>query len=245
MQRRTNLIPLAYYRPHARFVGIDFATTRIAAANETRDSLGLANVSFVARDFVSVSDQISEPFDFIVAHGVFSWVSHEHRDAMLTLCAERLRPGGLLYLNYNSRPGWNVRGLIREFLLAQTAHTTDLATRTEKARRIAATLAVELAGAEHPYLRLLSNEFRFVTDNDASHTAHDIWPIATMPTRGGSSSTWPRDTIWSTSRTRISTMCQAESPTNSRRQWHDWASTWTRWMTPLTCCVIDSCTRPS
>jgi SAM-dependent methyltransferase len=168
-----NLIPLAYYRPHARFVGIDFATTRIAAANETRDSLGLANISFVASDFLSVSDQISESFDFIVAHGVFSWVSHDNRDAMLTLCAERLRPGGLLYLNYNSRPGWNVRGLIREFLLAQTAHTADLATRTEKARRIAAKLSGELGGAEHPYLRLLGNEFRFVTDNDASHTAHE------------------------------------------------------------------------
>ncbi len=92
---------------------------------------------------------------------------------MLKLCADRLRPGGLLYLNYNSKPGWNVRGLVREFLLAQTAHTDGLAARTQKARGIAATMAEELGGAEHPFLRLLGNEFRFVTDNDASHTTHE------------------------------------------------------------------------
>lgn len=169
----TNLIPLAYYRPHATFQGIDEATTRIAAANEKRASLGLVNVSFLASDFVSVGNRISGQFDYIIAHGVFSWISHEHRDALLKLCAERLRPDGLLYLNYNSRPGWNVRGLVREFLLAQTAQAPGLAARTVEARRIAATMAEELGGVEHPYLRLLGNEFRFVTANDASHTAHE------------------------------------------------------------------------
>jgi SAM-dependent methyltransferase len=169
----TNLIPLAYYRPHATFIGIDNATTRIDAADEKRASLDLANVSFLASDFISAVDKLSEQFDYIVAHGVFSWISHENRDALLKLCAEKLRPNGLLYLNYNSRPGWNVRGLIREFLLAQTASIAGLGARTEEARRIAATMAEELGGAEHPYLRLLGNEFRFVTDNHASHTAHE------------------------------------------------------------------------
>jgi SAM-dependent methyltransferase len=169
----TNLIPLAYYRPQATFVGIDGAVTRIETANQKRSSLSLANISFLVADFTSAVDQVSESFDYIVAHGVFSWVSDENRDALLKLCAERLQPDGLLYLNYNSRPGWNVRGLVRDFLLAQTAGTTGLAARSEKARKIAATIAEELRGAEHPYLSLLGNEFRFVTDNDASHTAHE------------------------------------------------------------------------
>lgn len=169
----TNLIPLAYYRPQASFVGIDGSTRQIATANDKRSSLRLTNVSFLSSDFRSADDDISGQFDFIVAHGVFSWVSHDNRDAMLKLCAERLRPGGLLYLNYNARPGWNVRGLIRDFLLAQTAHITGLAARTARAREIAARLADELAGAEHPYSRLLGNEFRFVGQNHASHTAHE------------------------------------------------------------------------
>ena len=128
----TNLIPMAYYRQHATFVGVDGARTQIAIANEKRTALGLTNVSFVGSDFQYAAAKLSGQFDFIVAHGVFSWISRDARDALLALCAERLSPGGLLYLNYNAKPGWNVRGLIRDFLMAQTAKITDLRVRSEK-----------------------------------------------------------------------------------------------------------------
>jgi SAM-dependent methyltransferase len=169
----TNLLPMAYYRPHATFVGIDSAHTRIAVANEKRSSLRLTNITFAATDFESTRRSLTGHFDYIIAHGVFSWVSAETRAALMELCAERLRPGGLLYLNYNARPGWNVRGLIRDFLLMQTAKIRDLRARTDRAREIAARMAEELAGGEHPYSRLLANEFRFVGETDPSHTAHE------------------------------------------------------------------------
>jgi len=169
----TNLIPMAYYRRHATFVGIDSAHTRIAIANEKRSSLQLTNITFAATDFESARRSLTGHFDYIIAHGVFSWVSPETRAALLELCAERLRPGGLLYLNYNARPGWNVRGLIRDFLLLQTTKIRDLRARTDRAREIAARLAQELAGGEHPYSRLLANEFRFVGETDPRHTAHE------------------------------------------------------------------------
>ena len=169
----TNLIPMAYYRRQATFVGVDSAHTRIAVANEKRSSLGLTNITFLAADFGSAARSLSGDFDYIIAHGVFSWVSPETRIAMLGLCAERLRLGGLLYLNYNARPGWNVRGLVREFLLLQAAKLNDLRARTERAREVAARMAEELAGGEHPYSRLLASEFRFVGETDPSHTAHE------------------------------------------------------------------------
>jgi SAM-dependent methyltransferase len=169
----TNLIPMAYYRPQATFVGIDGARSRIAIADEKRSSLGLTNIDFLATDIDSAGRSLSGHFDFIIAHGVFSWVSLDTRDALLDLCREHLRPGGLLYHNYHARPGWNVRGLIRDFLLLQTAKITGLGARAGRAREISARMAEELAGAEHPYSRLLANEFRFVGENDPSHTAHE------------------------------------------------------------------------
>jgi SAM-dependent methyltransferase len=169
----TNLIPMAYYRRHAEFVGIDAAHGRIAIASEKRSALRLDNVSFIAADLRATAGALSGQFDFIIAHGLFSWVSRDTRDAVLELCAERLRPGGLLYVNYNARPGWNVRGLIREFLLAQTAKVSGLGARTERARAIAERMASELSESDHPYTRLLANEFRFVGENHASHTAHE------------------------------------------------------------------------
>jgi SAM-dependent methyltransferase len=169
----TNLIPMAYYRRHATFVGVDGAHSQIAIANKKRMALGLTNVSFVGSDFQSASATLSGQFDFVIAHGVFSWVSCGARDALLVLCAKHLRQGGLLYLNYNARPGWNVRGLIRDFLMAQTESIKDLRGRAEKARVIAAKMTGVLNSASHPYSQLLANEFDFVGMNHLSHTAHE------------------------------------------------------------------------
>jgi SAM-dependent methyltransferase len=169
----TNLIPMAYYRRHATFVGIDSAQTRIAVANEKRSSLGLTNITFLAADFGSAGTRLSGHFDYIIVHGVFSWISPESRTALLELCAERLRRGGLLYLNYNARPGWNVRGLIREFLLTQTAGLSTLRARSERAQSLAARMAEELSDGPHPYSKLLASEFRFVADTHLSHAAHE------------------------------------------------------------------------
>jgi hypothetical protein len=114
-------------------------------------------------------------FDFIVAHGIFSWVPEETRDALFALCADRLSPGGLLYLNYNARPGWNVRGMVRDLLLANTAGVIGLERRVARAKDVAAKLAASLeASAEHPYTRLLEGEFRFVRDSDSSYVAHEF-----------------------------------------------------------------------
>ena len=177
----TNLLPLAYYRRHATFVSLDGAGSQIDVANARKSTLQLSNVSFVAADFADAAEQLSGEFDFIIAHGVFSWVPDDVRDALLELCAQRLRPGGLLYLNYNSRPGWNVRGLVRDFLLAQTAGTTGLLTRAQEAQDYSARVASFLTADEHPYTQLIINEFRFVCDKDISFIAHEYLAAHNQP----------------------------------------------------------------
>jgi SAM-dependent methyltransferase len=168
-----NLLPLAYYRTNASFVGIDGASTQVTFADSRKRELKLSNIEFLHADFRAAAQQISGEFDFIMAHGVFSWVPDDIRDALLELCAQRLRPGGLLYLNYNTRPGWNMRGLVREFLLANTAGIDDLRTRSQMAHDVSAKIVSGLARGEHPYSQLLANEFRFVCENDLSYVAHE------------------------------------------------------------------------
>jgi len=70
-----------------------------------------ANVAQNPFDFRSAPDLLEGRFDIIMAHGVFSWMPDDARDAMLELCARLLSPNGVLYLNYNAHPGWTVRGL--------------------------------------------------------------------------------------------------------------------------------------
>lgn len=169
-----NLLPMAYYRQNAMFVGIDGARSQIEIANSDKSELGLSNIDFIHSDFLTADQQLTGVFDFIIAHGVFSWVSAEVLEALFALCCKRLRPGGLLYLNYNTRPGWNVRGMVREFLLEQTAEITSLPARAKLAQELSAKLAVTLPEEEHPYSKLLANEFRFVCENDVSYVAHEF-----------------------------------------------------------------------
>src|SRR5579872_3406446 len=68
----TNLIPMAYYRRHGMFVGVDSASGQIARARAKQAQLGLDNLVFIASDFESVEAQLTGLFDFVIGHGVFS-----------------------------------------------------------------------------------------------------------------------------------------------------------------------------
>jgi SAM-dependent methyltransferase len=167
-----NLLPQAYHRRRSRFVGVDGARSQIDMALSSRSELGLSNVEFIHADFLNADDRLVGEFDYIIGHGIFSWVRQEVRDALLCLCARRLRRGGLLYLNYNANPGWKVRGLVRDFLLAQTAGMTSLRMRAHSAQDVAARVVSSLPGG-HAYSTLLANEFAFVCEHDISYIAHE------------------------------------------------------------------------
>jgi SAM-dependent methyltransferase len=169
-----NLVPLAYYRRQAQFVGVDGSGHAIAAAAARKQELGLGNLELVHSDFLAAADRISGTFDYIIAHGVLSWVPEPVRQALLALVAARLRPRGLAYVNYNVRPGWNVRGMVRDYLLAQTARVAGLGRRANQAKEAAGKMAASLAAAEHPYTQLMANEFRFVADGHVSYVAHEF-----------------------------------------------------------------------
>lgn len=169
-----NLLPMAYFRREAEFVGVDAAESAIRIAGDRAARLDLSHTSFVHADFAAADAQLSGAFDIIVAHGVFSWVPDQTRDAMMALCARRLHPGGLLYLNYNAKPGWGVRGLVRDYLLAETGGTTDLDARARQSQERAAAIAAALPDdAPHPWVRLIADELRLVAGKHASYIAHE------------------------------------------------------------------------
>jgi SAM-dependent methyltransferase len=170
----SNLIPLAYYRRHAQFVGVDGSRRAIEAAESKRRELGLSNLRFVHADFEHAAAQLPERFEFVLMQGVLSWVDERVRDRLLALCADKLAASGLLYLNYNARPGWNVRGLVRDILLVQTRACAELASRVRLAQELATRAARSFAESDHPYSQLMEREFRFVYESDPSYVAHEF-----------------------------------------------------------------------
>jgi cyclopropane fatty-acyl-phospholipid synthase-like methyltransferase len=167
-----NLLALAFHRPDFRFVGVDASTAQIAEARRSSSHIGVANIALHAADIAEIGHELGT-FDYIVAHGMMSWVSDEVRDQIFALCRNQLAPDGLLYLSYNTHPGWLARGLVRDTVLRRTAAHQSLREMAGEARRRADVLRLGLQGNDHPYARLLSDELRRVDRVNERYLIHE------------------------------------------------------------------------
>src|SRR5262245_22544912 len=68
-----NLMPMAEQLPGSQFLGIDLSTRQIAAGKQIAAELGLTNIDFQALDILELGPSLGE-FDYIICHGVYSWV---------------------------------------------------------------------------------------------------------------------------------------------------------------------------
>lgn len=111
-----NIMPLAIDYPNAEFVGIDLSAAQIAAGQDMIKSIGLDNITLHHMDIAQAAAQLGQ-FDYIMCHGVFSWVTDEVRAAILGLCRTNLTPDGFASITYNVLPGWSVVRSIRDMML--------------------------------------------------------------------------------------------------------------------------------
>src|SRR4029453_2714851 len=114
--RGGNLIPMAVALPDGRFVGIDLSPAQVAAGRATVEALGLTNVTLAARS-ISDLDPALGTFDYVVCHGVYSWVPPAVQDEILAACTRHLARHGVAYVSYNTYPGWHLRGMVRDMML--------------------------------------------------------------------------------------------------------------------------------
>jgi SAM-dependent methyltransferase len=136
-----NLLPLAYHLPGAEFVGIDLARTAITTARNVARALGLRNVELRAADLRTLGARDGQ-FDYILAHGLYSWVPSEIREALFALCRNRLKPQGVAYVSYNVFPGRYRRHALRHMLLWATRGIEDPRKRIAAARKFPETKAL-------------------------------------------------------------------------------------------------------
>jgi 2-polyprenyl-3-methyl-5-hydroxy-6-metoxy-1,4-benzoquinol methylase len=110
-----NLLPLALLYPEASFTGLDLSQEQIAEANEGKKALKLKNIDFKQQDITTFDLKAhAGKFDYIIVHGVFSWVPEPVRGKILELCQSCLSPDGLALISYNTLPGWNAVRSLRE-----------------------------------------------------------------------------------------------------------------------------------
>lgn len=111
-----NIISQALFNPDATFVGIELAQEQVEKGNEVIANAGLTNVSLIQSDIASIGSEIGT-FDYIIAHGVYSWVDDGVKDALLRLIDEHLAEDGIAYVSYNTYPGWHTMDEVRQLMM--------------------------------------------------------------------------------------------------------------------------------
>ena len=110
-----NLIPMADYLPGSEFIGVDLSEKQIAEGAALVKQFGQKNLTLKHASITDVTPDYGQ-FDYIICHGVFSWVPDNVRDKILAIAQRQLTPNGILYVSYNTYPGWHMRGMIRDMM---------------------------------------------------------------------------------------------------------------------------------
>lgn len=119
-----NIISQALFNPDATFVGIELSQEQVEKGNEVIANAGLINVSLIQSDIASIGSEIGT-FDYIIAHGVYSWVDDGVKEALLRLINEHLAEDGIAYVSYNTYPGWHTMEEVRQLMMFSNRDKTQ------------------------------------------------------------------------------------------------------------------------
>jgi methyltransferase-like protein/cyclopropane fatty-acyl-phospholipid synthase-like methyltransferase len=167
-----NLLPMAVDNPGAQFLGIDASSRQIAEGWKAVERLGLKNLELRQLDILEVERDLGE-FDYIVSHGVFSWVPPRVQAKMLEICQRHLAPNGVAYISYNTYPGWHIRGIVRDMMLYRGMQFADPAARLAQAKSLVGFVAQAIRASDTPYQRLLQNELNQMAHMEDYYLHHD------------------------------------------------------------------------
>jgi SAM-dependent methyltransferase len=126
---------MAVAMPGATFVGVDLAAEPVARGAALAAELGLANVHLLQADIAALPEDLGS-FDYIAAHGVYSWIPPGPRDALLAAMRRHLAPRGVAYVSYNAYPGSYLRDMARDVLRFHVEHVRDPEQRIAQARAL-------------------------------------------------------------------------------------------------------------
>jgi SAM-dependent methyltransferase len=168
-----NLLPMAQSFPRATFVGIDLSPRQIAMANRVATGAGLKNIRFEVKDLTKLTAEFGT-FDYVIAHGVFSWVSAGVRDKVLEAIKGVLAPQGVAYINYYVYPGWHGREMFRQMAAAYAQTAADPKGAAGIAREFVGLLAQHSqTSSESLYGAQVQQEAKFLASVPDEYLVHE------------------------------------------------------------------------
>lgn len=169
-----NLMAMAAAFPASQYVGLDYAADAIARGRAIAEELGFGQIRLEAAD-IRALDALAPAlgeFDYIIAHGVYSWVPPDVRDALFTIVGRLLAPHGVAFVSYLALPGAHQRELVRTIIRYHTRAEADPTERARQSRAILRTIAKGTTEDNH-YTRWISDELALIEQHSDSSLFHD------------------------------------------------------------------------
>ena len=175
-----NLIPMAAGFPGSRFVGVELSARQVADGQALIEAGRLKNIELRHMSIAHVKADFGE-FDYIITHGVYSWVPDAVQEKILEICRANLAPDGVAYVSYNTYPGWHFRGMIRDMMLYHTRHLADPMACAAQARALLDFLAQSVPTEKNAYGIILKNELDLLRNLKDYYLIHDHLEEANRP----------------------------------------------------------------
>ena len=171
-----NIISQAVHNPEATFVGIELSQDQVEKGNKIISDAKLDNVSLLQVDILNFDESLGN-FDYIIAHGFYSWISDEMKDKLLDIISHHLADNGIAYVSYNTYPGWHTMEEVRQLMLFANRGYDEL---THKEKVLRGKTVGSLVGAQilnYDNLKERNSKFlgalRSVMQKDDYYVGHD------------------------------------------------------------------------
>lgn len=102
--------------------GTDFIPSQASFAQELAKASG-ASANLYDESFAEFAARQDLPdFDYIGLHGIWSWISEENREVIVDFVRRKLKVGGVLFVSYNTLPGWSAFAPMRHLMTEHARH---------------------------------------------------------------------------------------------------------------------------
>lgn len=167
-----NLVPHAMAYPGVECLGVDLSARQIGMGQARIDRLGVKNARLEVADLGTWRPEAGA-WDYVICHGVYSWVPDHVRTGILEICRHALAPNGVACVSYNAHPGWRVQGVIRDAMVYLSSDETDPRRRAARARHVLEVLARNLGSKPTPYMHMMMQVHQLLEGLTDSYIAHE------------------------------------------------------------------------
>ncbi|MDC0865208.1 methyltransferase regulatory domain-containing protein [Rickettsiaceae bacterium] len=167
-----NLYRFSETYPKSYTLGVDLSEAQIDNGKKIIKELGLQNMELKAMSITDL-DESYGTFDYIICHGVFSWVPELVRDGIIEVSKKLPSEKGVAFISYNTLPGWNTRRSIRDLMLYHSSYFTNTKDRIAQSRAVLSFIQDSVKGTDTPYAKYLKHAVDHISDKTDSYLRHE------------------------------------------------------------------------